>query len=136
MLTRWLEALDCTVEAVDEQQGVRARSESGIPFWCTVLDVDTGGVAEVKAFAWTALYRPTEQSKAHPERLWRLMNTFMQTNLPSIYLDADGDVRVEWTNFAGGNEMMTFIAACAHFVQSLEELEQQEGAAELLCRAA
>ena len=85
MLARWLEALDCTVEAVDEETGVRARSEHGIPFWCTVFEVDTGGTADVKAFAWAALYRPTDEGRAEPGRLARLANAFMQQNLPSAY---------------------------------------------------
>ena len=135
MLARWLEVVGCCIESVDPQEGVQARSEEGIPFWCTVMGVETGGMAEVKAHAWAALYHVRDTGVRDPGALWEMANAVMQEHFVSVYLDEEDGLRVEWTNVVGESDMGAFLAATLHFIQALESLEGHPSFSGLLRRS-
>ena len=118
-----LEALDCKVLKLDRQrQAIVARTEHGMPLLFVIRSIGARGV-HTNAYVWVSYYEVSDYARRHPQELARFINDIEQRITALAYIDKDGDLRIEWTQLGGLDDLGMFLLAFAFFTDNLDKVE-------------
>ncbi len=118
-----LEDLDCKVLKVDHgRQAIVARTPHGTPLIFGIHALGTRGV-HTNAYVWVSYYHLTPYARRHPRELAGFINDLERKITALAYVDDDGDLRIEWTQLGGLDDLGLFLIAFAFFTDNLDKVE-------------